>query len=243
MNLPVNRPNVALAELGCVPYEEALDLQRRLHRRRRAGEIGDVVLMLEHDPVITVGRSGSLESLLVPAERLDDEGIRLVEIERGGDMTYHGPGQLVVYPILDLQGHGKDVKGYVRRLEATAIETLAGFGIAADRRAGYPGVWAGSRKIASVGVYVKGWVTLHGLALNVDVNPHHFAMINPCGLGVETVSMVDLVDPERTENSVTMASVRKTFAQRMEDVFEWTFVPAEPSLRQGEDDDPTSALA
>ena len=237
------RPRVALADLGRMPYGEALDLQRHLHRRRRAGEIDDVVLAVEHDPVFTVGRSGSHDSLLVSAERLEKEGIRLVEIERGGDMTYHGPGQLVIYPIVDLQGHGKDVKGYVRRLEETAIETLAVFGITADRRPGYPGVWVDERKIASIGVYVKGWVTLHGLALNVDVNPAHFAMINPCGLGVKTVSMVDLVSPKAEEPPVTLPLVQKAFVRRMEEVFGWTFDPAEVPLWRGEDDDTAAAVA
>ena len=226
-----------------MPYEEALDLQRDLHRRRRAGDIGDVVLALEHDPVFTVGRSGSLSSLLVPPERLETEGIRLIEIERGGDMTYHGPGQLVVYPILDLRGHGKDVKGYVRRLEETAIKTLDEFGITATRRPGYPGVWTGVRKIASIGVYVKGWVTLHGLALNVDVNPEHFAMINPCGLGVETVSMVELAPPGSLDRPVALPHVLRVFARRMEDVFGWAFAPADPSLRRGDHDGQTPPLA
>ena len=229
-------PRIALADLGRMAYEEALDLQRLLHRRRRAGELGDVVLTVEHDPVFTVGRSGSLSSLLVSAERLEGEGIRLIEIERGGDMTYHGPGQLVVYPILDLRDHGKDVKGYVSRLEQTAIETLAHFGIAADRRPGYPGVWVGERKIASIGVYVKGWVTLHGLALNVDVNQDHFAMINPCGLGVETVSMVEVAQPEDPENPVTLAHVQQVFAHRMQEVFGWRFAPSDPALWRGDDD-------
>ena len=233
------RSCVGLAELGRMSYKEALGLQRHLHRRRRAGEIEDVVLTVEHDPVFTVGRSGSMESLLVSADRLEAEGIRLVEIERGGDMTYHGPGQLVVYPILDLQGHGKDVKGYVRRLEQTAIETLASFGIDASRRPGYPGVWVGERKIASIGVYVKGWVTLHGLALNVDVNPEHFAMINPCGLGVETVSMVDLA----AGVPVTVERVGQEFVRRMEDVFGWTFTPADPSQWRGEDDGAAAGVA
>lgn len=211
--------------LGRAGYREVLELQRRLHARRRVGKIDDLVLTVEHDPVFTIGRTGSREHLLVDPERLDREGIDILDIERGGDITYHGPGQLVVYPILDLRARGLGVKDFVDRLEETAIRVLADCNIDAARRPGYPGVWVAetraddareTRKIASIGVYVKGWVTMHGLALNVAVNAEHFAMINPCGLPVTAVSVAELVNPVPS-----LDVVRGRFLVRLGEVFGW----------------------
>ena len=199
--------SVGHVALGRLDYVEALTLQRQCHARRVAGRIGDVVLTVEHSPVFTIGRSGSRCNVLVPQEALDREGITVVEVERGGDITYHGPGQLVVYPILDLRGHGRDIKRYVERLEGAAIDALASYGVEADRRPGFPGVWVGERKVASIGITVRNWVTFHGLALNVDVNRVHFGMINPCGLGVEIVSIADFGDPP------DLADVEKRFIE------------------------------
>ncbi len=183
---------IGFLDLGTADYAETLTLQRRLHARRCAGEIGDVLLSVEHPPVLTLGRSGSREHVLVPPETLREHGIEIHEIERGGDITYHGPGQLVMYPILDLRDYGKDVHRFVWTLEEGILRALATCGIEAARRTGYPGVWVGKRKIASLGVYVKHWVSYHGLAVNVAVNPEHFGLIRPCGLPVETVSVNDL---------------------------------------------------
>ena len=179
-------------DLGTADYAETLALQRRLHAERCAGEIGDVLLSVEHPPVLTLGRSGSREHVLVPPATLRAHGIEIHEIERGGDITYHGPGQLVVYPILDLRDYGKDVHRFVWTLEEAILRALEACGVDANRRTGYPGVWVGERKIASLGVYVKRWVSYHGLAVNVAVNREHFELIRPCGLPVETVSVNDL---------------------------------------------------
>ncbi len=188
------RRAVVHVPLGRAAYGDVLRLQRDLQRRRSEGLVGDVVITVEHDPVFTVGRRGTYESLLVSRQRLDAEGIEIFDVERGGDITYHGPGQLVVYPILDLRGYGRDIHAYVARLEEAAIRTLASFGIAAERRTGMPGVWVDGRKIASIGVHVRRWVTIHGLALNVEIEKAHFGMIRPCGLQIETVSIADLLD-------------------------------------------------
>jgi lipoic acid synthetase len=185
-------PAVHLA-LGRVEYGEVLALQRSLHGARVRGEIPDTVLTVEHDPVVTIGRSGSEEELLVSEEALRGEGISLFRVERGGRITYHGPGQLVLYPIVDLRAQGGDVKAYIRVLEEAIIDLLGECGVEAARREGFPGVWVGARKIASVGVAVKRWVTFHGLALNVRVDRRHFGMIRPCGLEIEVVSLDDLV--------------------------------------------------
>ena len=176
----------------------------------------DVVITVEHNPVITFGRTGSREHLLASPTDLRREGIRVFEVERGGDVTYHGPGQLVVYPIVDLREHGRDVKGFVRRLENATIATLADLGIGAERRDGYPGVWVSDRKAASIGVYVSGWVTRHGLALNVSVNPAHFALIRPCGLSVEMVSIRDLLG-----RTVLLDRVRDMLLERLTERFGW----------------------
>jgi lipoate-protein ligase B len=202
--------------LGRADYGWTLELQRTLHARRRAGLVPDVVITVEHNPVITFGRTGSREHLLAPPSDLRREGIEVFEVERGGDVTYHGPGQLVVYPIVDLRGHGRDVKRFVRGLEGATIATLADLEIEAGRREGHPGVWVSDRKIASIGVYVSGWVTRHGLALNVAVNSAHFAMIRPCGLSVETVSICDLLG-----RTVLLDRVRDTLLERLAERFGW----------------------
>ena len=176
-------------QAGRVPYDEALAWQRGLAQERIAGRLAhDVLLLLEHPPVITLGRSSHAEHVLAP----DAEGIAVFEIERGGDVTYHGPGQLVGYPILDLTHHRQDLHWYLRTLEQALIDALAQLGIPAERNPGYTGVWtsAGKRKIASIGVHVKQWVTWHGFALNVTTDLSGFDRIVPCGIsGVEMTSI------------------------------------------------------
>lgn len=174
-------------------YGDAWALQRALLRDRQEERIPDVLLLVEHPPVITVGRAGKKTHILVPEDLLRRSGIELYEIERGGDVTYHGPGQLVGYPILGLQRLGEDVVRYVRLLETTLIAALQPFGIAADRLRGYPGVWVQGAKIAAIGVAVKRKVTMHGFALNVDPSLAHFDLINPCGLGKPVTSMARLL--------------------------------------------------
>ena len=179
--------------LGREAYRATHERQLRLHALRIQGAVPDTILSVEHDPVFTIGRRGSRENLLVSFDILRREGIAVYEVERGGDITYHGPGQVVLYPIVDLRGHSRDLARYVRNLEQTAIDFLAAVEVTAQRRPGLPGVWVGERKIAAVGVHVRRWVTLHGLALNVRVNKEHFAMINPCGMRIEVASLDDLV--------------------------------------------------
>jgi lipoate-protein ligase B len=165
-----------------VPYADALELQRQLAEDRIAGRIGDTLLLLEHPPVITLGRGTRQTSLPLDAEALRRRGIAVHDIERGGDVTYHGPGQLVGYPILDLQQHTPDLHWYLRRIEEVLIGALATFGITAGRNAGYTGVWTEGRKIASIGIHVRQWVTWHGFALNVTTDLSPFSLIVPCGI-------------------------------------------------------------
>ncbi|HKW40270.1 MAG TPA: lipoyl(octanoyl) transferase LipB [Gemmatimonadales bacterium] len=172
-------------EAGVVPYRDALEWQRTLARERMAGRREhDVLLLLEHPPVVTLGRTARGNHVLSP------QGMEVVEIERGGDVTFHGPGQLVGYPIFDLTAHKPDLHWYLRTLEAALIVALAELGIAAERNPGYTGVWTRGRKIASIGVHVKQWVTWHGFALNVTTDLSQFERIVPCGIpGVEMTSV------------------------------------------------------
>ncbi len=170
-------PPLCVMRPGTVPYRTALAWQRELAAARIAGRTAhDTLLLLEHPPVVTLGRAGQAGHIL------DAEGIDVVEVERGGDATFHGPGQLVGYPILDLRRHRPDVHWYLRALEQVLIDALTTFGLAATRRSGYTGVWTRGRKIASIGVHVKQWVTWHGFALNVTTDVDEFARVVPCGI-------------------------------------------------------------
>ena len=177
--------------LGTVDYAEAHRLQKELQRKRVGGEVGDIVLLLEHPPVLTLGRSAKAQHVLAAPELLEARGIQVHEVGRGGDVTYHGPGQLVAYPIIDLKPDRKDVRRYVASLEETMIRTCADFGLAAGRIEGLNGAWIGERKVGAVGVRISRWVTMHGLALNVSSDLRQFEMIVPCGIedkGVTSVS-------------------------------------------------------
>ena len=183
-------PAVHLHDLGLTRYADALAHQRELQAQRKAREIADTLLLTEHRPVFTLGRFADGGNLLVPEAALSARGIEYVRVERGGDITYHGPGQLVVYPILNLNTFGRDVHRYIRGLEETAIRLLDGYGVQGERRRGTPGVWVGPRKIASVGVHISRWVTMHGIAINIDMDLTPFELINPCGLaGMEMTSI------------------------------------------------------
>jgi lipoyl(octanoyl) transferase len=169
-------PSVSVVQLGLLPYLDALALQRATAAARLAGTIPDVLLLCEHPPVITFGRSAKAEHLLT------SRGVDVHEVERGGDVTFHGPGQLVGYPILDLTNYKKDLHWYLRQLERVLIAALAHVDIAAEQRQGLTGVWTGGRKIASIGVHARSWVTWHGFALNVTTDLSYFDLMVPCGI-------------------------------------------------------------
>lgn len=174
--------------LGRVPYKAAWDLQKQLVEQRRQGEIPDTLLLLEHEPVITLGRDASLDSVLHNEATLAAVGVALVQSDRGGDATYHGPGQIVAYPILDLKPDWQDIPKFVRAIEQTMIDTVADYGLVGDRAKGEPGVWlaaseqAPERKIGAVGARISRWITHHGFALNVNTHMDHFQLIIPCGI-------------------------------------------------------------
>ncbi len=199
---------------GPAPYADTWALQRAMVAARQTGAIPDVLVLLEHAPVVTIGRSGKRSNLVVPAESLAARGIEVFDIERGGDVTYHGPGQLVGYLILDLKALHEDVVRFMRTLEATVMATLDAFGIAAGRDRGFPGVWVDGAKIAAVGVAVKRRVTMHGFALNVNIDLDAFSVINPCGLGRPVTSMARVLG-----RSLAAGEVAPVYAARFAEAF------------------------
>ena len=186
------RRECRVRELGLMDYGRALELQQRVAARRKQGLVPDHLLLLEHPHVITLGRNGHMENLLASDETLGRAGIAFYSTDRGGDVTYHGPGQLVGYPILDLREWKRDVGAYVRAVEQTIIDTLADYGIAGGRITKLTGVWVGERKIAAIGVHLSRWVTSHGFALNVSTDLSYFQYIVPCGLTRPVTSMAAL---------------------------------------------------
>ncbi len=183
--------------LGLVPYETGLKLQRGLVEERKSGNILDTLLLLEHPSIITLGKNATTQNILVSEELLEKEEIAVFRTERGGDVTYHGPGQIVGYPILNLKDNGLTVSRYVGKLEEIAIKTLANFGIEASRSARGRGIFVNRDKIGAIGLRITGGVSMHGFALNVNVNLKHFDYILPCGLdGVEVTSIAELLGQE-----------------------------------------------
>jgi lipoate-protein ligase B len=187
---------LTVCALGPTPYREGLAIQDALIRARADGATGDWLLYPDHPPVLTVGRGAAGDSVLADAATLARRGIELVEVPRGGDVTWHGPGQLVGYPIVGLERVDRDLHRWLRTLEEALIRALARWGIAADRSPGRTGVWVGERKIASIGVAVRRWVSFHGFALNVCPDLSGFSLIHPCGLqGVRMTSTAELLGP------------------------------------------------
>ncbi len=207
-------------KLGTVPYNKALDLQLRLVEMRKSGEIGDTLLLLEHPHTLTTGRRGNMDNLLAARNHLDKAGIHFEVISRGGDITYHGPGQLVGYPIMDLNGMGRDVHRYLRNLEEAIILSLGDFGIRGRRINGITGVWAKWHKIASIGVGVRRWVTYHGFALNVNTDLSYFDMIVPCG--IENVQMTSIQRWLAKRENVEMSEVEDSIIKAYSQVFDVT---------------------
>jgi lipoyl(octanoyl) transferase len=181
-----------VADVGRRAYAEVLDLQRELARARISGELAhDVLLFVEHPPVVTLGRSAKEGHLVVGRSALAGRGIEVHEVERGGDVTFHGPGQLVGYPIVDLRRHKQDLHWYLRQLEEVLIRAVGNYGIAAERNPAYTGVWTAGGKLASIGVHAREWVTWHGFALNITTDLSFFDLIVPCGIQAVTMTSVE----------------------------------------------------
>ncbi|MBC7790934.1 MAG: lipoyl(octanoyl) transferase LipB [Anaerolineae bacterium] len=218
-------PELWIVRLGTVPYYEVLELQRSVAKARITGEVShDVLLLVEHPPVVTLGRKSKRANLISSAEVLRAEGVELFEVERGGDVTFHGPGQLVGYPIVDLKRHKLDLHWYLRCVEDALVRVLEDFGIAGQRSAGYTGVWTRAssegnevalRKIASIGVHARDWVTWHGFALNVTTDLSYFDLIVPCG--IQDVEMTSIA--RELGRKVGMAAVEDAVSRAFCEVF------------------------
>lgn len=184
LNYKRNDMRIDAVKLGRIEYAKALSLQQNLLALRQQEKIGDTLLLVEHDPVLTIGSSGSASNILLPRELLKEKGIDVYEVNRGGDVTYHGPGQIVGYPVLNLKNYGSDLRAFMWRMEDVFIHLLREqYSIEAYRdEKKYTGVWVGNDKITAVGVAVRKWVSMHGFAFNVNTNLEHFRWINPCGI-------------------------------------------------------------
>ncbi|HKR64126.1 MAG TPA: lipoyl(octanoyl) transferase LipB [Thermoanaerobaculia bacterium] len=213
--------------LHLVTYENGMKLQEKLVEMRQRDELPDQLLLLEHPPVVTLGRGGDANNLLASPEMLANERVRFFETTRGGDITYHGPGQLVGYPILHLGENNRDVRKYVTKIEEVLIRTVAECGITAERVEGKRGIWVGNDKIAAIGVRVARWVTSHGWALNVSTNLEHFRLITPCGLHGTGVTSIE----QQLGRRVPLDEVRGIIAAKFADVFERELVPRPPTIR------------
>ena len=196
-------PPCEVRDLGRIGYKDAWDIQLDLVRARKSGTACDQLVLVEHPPTITLGRNADAAHVLADTDRLRALGIDVQETDRGGDVTYHGPGQLVAYPILDLKAWRRDVAAYLRALEEVMIATLGDFGIPARRVEGLTGVWVGDAKIGALGVHLSRWVTSHGLALNVATDLGHFGLIVPCGLTKPVTSMEQLLGRAPSREAVT----------------------------------------
>jgi lipoate-protein ligase B len=208
-----------IGNLGPRPYAEVLELQRELARARIAGELAqDLLLLVEHPPVVTLGRSAKERHLVVPRDVLAQRGVEVHEVERGGDVTFHGPGQLVGYPIVDLRRHKQDLHWYLRQVEEALIRALAGYGIVGERNPTYTGVWTAGRKLASIGVHARDWVTWHGFALNVTTNLSYFDLIVPCG--IQSVTMTSMERELAGAPAPSVGQVGRVVATAFGDVFD-----------------------
>jgi lipoyl(octanoyl) transferase len=210
--------DLQVRRLGLVPYRKALDLQKALVDERRAGLIPDTLLLLEHPHVITLGvkLADARAHVVAAPETLRARGVEVVETGRGGDVTYHGPGQLVAYPILDLKPDRQDVHQYVRDLEEVMIRLCAGYGVAAGRVAGLSGAWVADRKIGAIGVRISRWITSHGLAFNVSTDLSFFGLIVPCGIADRGVTSLE----GELERAVPAGEVVDRFVDAFAQVFD-----------------------
>ena len=211
----MNTETCYVLKMGIVDYGRAHELQKRLLQEHLQDRGSNFLLLLQHNPVITVGRTGSRDNIIASESLLSAAEIEVCEIERGGDVTYHGPGQLTGYPIIDLRRFKKDVHWYLRQLEEVIIRVLAGYGITGERVKGYTGVWVGNEKVAAIGIAVRRWITYHGFAFNIHPDMSHFAMINPCGITDRSVTSLEKL----LGYGVDMDEVSDKVASAFEEVF------------------------
>ncbi len=218
---------ISVVQLGAIDYATGLRLQQSLVEMRKSGQVGDVLLLLEHSPVITLGRNARRENLLASAELLAEKGVELFECDRGGDITFHGPGQLVGYPIFDLRGFQPRIGAveFVRRLEEVLIRTCADFGVLCERVKGLTGVWTcgeqAQAKIAAIGVHISRGVTSHGFAVNVNTNLDYFSLIVPCGIAGKPVTSLAREAGAQVNLEEVARSLARYFAQVFASDVQW----------------------
>lgn len=211
-----------ILDLGLIDYEECYTIQKDIVRRRRLGQIEDTLIFAEHNAVFTIGRSGDMDNVLVPNDLLSSSGLKVLRVDRGGDVTFHGPGQLIAYPIIDLKRAGKDLHAYLRDLEEAALCLLGDYGVKAERIPGKTGAWVSGKKIASVGVGASNWVTFHGMSVNINCDLQFFSMINSCGFeDVEVTSLQRIKGQE-----ILMDDVKKSMKSHFKKIFGLSEAPA-----------------
>ncbi len=204
-----------IIDLGLIEYNEAYRIQQEVLMNRQFGEVPDTLLLAEHMPVITIGRSGSRENILISEDELKKQSIPIFEIDRGGDVTYHGPGQLVAYPIMDIKAlTNGDIHKFLRILEEAVIRFLSHYNITGNRISNYTGVWVCDKKIASIGIGVRKWISYHGMALNINPDMSHFSMLNPCGLDANKMTSLERV----LGKPISISDVKREFIESFKEV-------------------------
>ena len=209
--------SLKIIDLGCLPYEESYLVQRRILKELMRGESEDVLLLAEHPAVITMGRKGVREHVYAASEYLKKENIQVLEVDRGGDVTIHCPGQLVTYPLFNLNRHKKDIRLFIKRLEGALAETVFEYNLAADKGVDSTGVWVDGKKIGFIGIGLSHWITYHGASLNINNDLRYFSMIKPCGLdGVRVSSLKEMLSRE-----VPMNELKRVVAEKYCEVFDF----------------------
>lgn len=206
--------NLVHLDLGKADYKEVWDLQKRIHSYKQHNNFDDVIITVEHEPVYTLGKTGNRDHILIDDEEMKLRGISYYEIDRGGDITYHGPGQLVVYPIFDLNNHYKDTHRFLRDLEEVVIQTLKEYKIDSHRIEEYTGVWVGEEKICAIGIKVSRWITMHGLALNVNNDLTYFDKIIPCGIFEKGVTSMKVVSGSEINLDELISNMLEEFTKQ-----------------------------
>ena len=226
LGLGTSLTQIEVSQLGRTRYAEAWELQRRLFELCQRGVVGDLLLLTEHEPVYTLGKGGDQNHLLASDSELSKDGTEVFRIDRGGDITYHGPGQVVGYPILNLQHYSPDIHKYLRNLEEVIIRALAGFDIRSGREEGMTGVWVQGEKIAAIGVKVSKWVTMHGFALNVNTDLRKFDRIIPCGIFHKGVTSMERI----LGRNIPLADVEAKLKESFSEVFGCKSVAVTPDV-------------
>ncbi|MEO0094544.1 MAG: lipoyl(octanoyl) transferase LipB [candidate division WOR-3 bacterium] len=207
--------NLKVLDFGTRDYKEVWDIQKDLHTKRLGNEIPDTLILVEHNPVVTLGKSGKSENIKIPIQLLKEKGIDFYHIERGGDVTFHGPGQLVGYPIFNIKKGLAGIKPFIEKIEESIIATLEEFGIHAEKKEKMIGVWVKEKKICSIGIAVKRWVSFHGFALNVNTDLKYFDLINPCGFrDIKMTTMQEVL-----QRSIIMDEVKEVLVKKFIEIF------------------------